>query len=77
MDDVRQISRQLPVSIFDGHILAAANIYRKPDTVLIQITVDGSNGQLLADFLEKIEPIALAFSSANPIRNINEKRENI
>ena len=74
MDDVKRTHRQLPVLIGMEHIMASADIFRTPDKVLIQITANSSDGQLLAEFLEQAEPIGLSFSPL-PVRNITEKRE--
>lgn len=75
-DDLRQTIRQLPVLIGNDHehVMAKADIFRSPDKVLIQITSTGPESQLLAEFLEQAEPIALSFE-AIPVRNIREKRE--
>lgn len=78
MDSIRQTSRQLPVLIGNDHehVMAKADIYRAPDKILIEIEARGPNSQLLAEFLEQAEPIALSFG-AIPVRNIREKKENI
>lgn len=77
-DDVIHTIRQLPVLIGAkyGHVMAQAEVFRKPDSVLIQITADGKKSQLLAEFLEQEEPIGMSFI-AIPVQNIREKRENI
>lgn len=75
--DLRHIKRKLPVLINDRkHIMANAEIFRTPDKILIEIVSEGPEGQLLAEFLEQAEPIALSFS-AIPVQNITEKREHI
>lgn len=71
------IERALPVLINDNtYIMAKAEIYRTPDSVLIEISAEGKESQLLAEFLEQAEPIALSFG-AIPVKNVTEKRENI
>lgn len=77
-NDIERIVRQLPVLIGTNHehVMAKAEIYRRPDGVLIIITANGQESQLLAEFLEQAEPIALSFG-AIPVQNIREKKENI
>lgn len=75
-ENVRRTQKQIPVLIgHDGqHVMARADIFRTPDKVLVQITApsDRAEGQLLADFLEQAEPIALSFD-AIPVQNKREK----
>ena len=74
---LRKLAKKLPVLInHDDHVMARAEVFRTPDKVLIQITSDGEDGQILAEFLEQAAPIALSFV-AIPVQNIREKRENI
>lgn len=76
MDSI-EVSRLLPVFISGGkHVMAKAVIWRNPKEVKIQIYAEGPEGQLLAEFLEQGEPIALSFE-AIPVQNRIEKRENI
>lgn len=78
MDDnsVRNVSRMLPVLIHmnQEHVMARAEIFRSPDKILIQIVSTGTESQLLGEFLEQVEPIALSFGAV-PVRNIRQKRE--
>lgn len=77
MDDVRTTRKSIPVLIGnDTHVMASADIYRTPEKVMIQISAGGIDGQMLAEFLEQAEPIALSFG-AIPVQNITEKRDNI
>lgn len=75
-NQIKHTNRQLPVLIGNDqtHILAKTEIFRTPEKVLIQITSDGPNGQLLAEFLEQAEPIGISFIPI-PVQNIREKRE--
>lgn len=79
MDDERKsmysLKRRLPVLIgFDyEHVMANAEIFREPDKILIEITSTGTESQLLGDFLEQVEPIALSFGGI-PAQT-SEKRE--
>jgi hypothetical protein len=68
--DLRYISRQLPVLIGQNYetVMARADIFQKPDSVLIQITTTGKNAQLLAEFLGQAERVGLSFSSEPTIR---------
>lgn len=58
------------------HVMAKADIFQKPDSVLIQITANGEEGKYLADFLTATIPVGI---SVIPIayRDIKEKRDNI
>jgi hypothetical protein len=56
--------------------MAKADIYRATEKVFIEIEAEGPDSQLLAEFLEQAEPIALYFG-AIPVQNNREKRENI
>ncbi len=58
------------------YVMAKADVYRDLNRVLIQITSNEPEGQLLADFLEQAEPIGLSFRVI-PVQNIIEKRETI
>lgn len=75
--DGYKVEKKLPVLIGDSkHVMARADIYRSPDRVLIQIIQDGPDGQLLADFLEQAEPIAVSFT-AIPVQNRAERERSI
>ena len=74
-DYLRHIGKRLPVLINDKHVMATAEIFRTPEKVLIQVTSEGSDSQLLADFLEQDAPMGISFL-AIPVLNIVEKREN-
>lgn len=76
-DYASRIARPIPVLVgFDqAHVMAKAEIFRNPDSMMIQIIVTGKENMLLAEFLEQAEPIALSFV-ARPFENKIEKREN-
>jgi hypothetical protein len=71
-DYVRHTARQLPVVIASNPelVLAKAEVYRTPDKVLIQITSEAANGQILAEFLEQEASIGLMFSAVPSVRRI-------
>lgn len=78
MPDVfRETRRDLPVLIGHNwqHVMAKARVLRTPTSVLIEIASEDVDGQLLAEFLEQAEPIALSFVAIPP-RNNREMREN-
>jgi hypothetical protein len=78
-NDVRHTKRNLPVSVMIANVetlvSATADVYRTPETVLIQITSNRSDGQMLAEFLEQEGPIGLSFSAVPVPRANREKRD--
>lgn len=76
-DTPRRTERVLPVVIGHNyeHVMGRAQIFRKPNgEVMIQIDAKGTEGQILGEFLEQAEPIAVSFA-AIPVQNLREKRE--
>lgn len=75
---MKKVSRDIAVVIGKQgeHVMAKADIYRDLNRVLIQITSDKPEGQLLVDFLEQAEPIGLSFRVI-PVQNIIEKKRDI
>jgi len=75
-DKARRTERAVPVVIGSNykHIMGHAVISREPDKVLIEISAVGLNGQMLAEFLEQAEPIAVMIT-AIPVQNTRERRE--
>lgn len=79
MDEVKHTTKNLPVFIGedDKYVVAKADIFHKPDSVLIQITSDTHGGQRLAEFLEQEAQVLVGLSFVYlPVQNIRE-RENI
>lgn len=75
-DNVRHTSKLMPVLIGNNykHVMGRAKIHRGLDKVLIEIESSGEHGQLLADYLEQAEPVAVSFT-AIPVQNAREKKE--
>jgi hypothetical protein len=75
---MKQLKRDVSVVIGKNseYVMAKAEIYRDLNRVLIQITSNEPEGQLLADFLEQAEPIGLSFRVI-PVQTIIEKKREI
>lgn len=74
--DEKKTTRAIPIYIAGDkeYTMALVDIFRQSDSVRIQFRLNGKNNQLLAEFLEQAEPIALTFG-AIPVQNTREKRE--
>lgn len=74
-NNVRHTERTIPVLLGgdDEHVLAKADIFQTPDSVLIQVTASGPESKLLAEFLGQQEIIAVGFQ-AIPVQNIRERK---
>lgn len=71
--DLIHTVKDLPIAIHDQQLVKTkAEIFHKPDSVLVQIVASGPESQLLAEYLEQWAPIGLTFSAVPAVRAVRE-----